>query len=76
MVAARGLPIVVAPLVVERGLWASEFAAHRLSCCGPLAQLPRGMWNLSRPGAEPVSPALTGGFPSTGPPGKSLDYSR
>ena len=31
-----------------------------------------GQWSLLRPGIEPVSPALVGGFLSTGPPGKSL----
>ena len=30
------------------------------------------MWDLPRPGIEPVSPALTGRFLSTLPPGKSL----
>ena len=30
------------------------------------------MWNLSRPGIKPMSPALAGGFLSTVPPGKSL----
>ena len=30
------------------------------------------MWNLPRSGIEPVSPALTGGLLTTGPPGKSL----
>ena len=34
------------------------------------AKLPCGMWHL--PGIEPVSPALAGGFLSTGSPGKSL----
>ena len=29
------------------------------------------MWNLPRPGIEPVSPALAGGFFTTEPPGKS-----
>ena len=28
------------------------------------------MWNLPRPGLEPVSPALAGGFLTTAPPGK------
>ena len=28
------------------------------------------MWDLPRPGLEPVSPALTGGFLTTVPPGK------
>ena len=31
------------------------------------------MWKLPRPGIEPVSPALASRFPSTGPPGKSMD---
>ena len=30
------------------------------------------MWDLPRPGLEPVSPALAGGFLTTVPPGKSL----
>ena len=30
-----------------------------------------GMWDLPRPGLEPVSPALAGGLPTTEPPGKS-----
>ena len=29
------------------------------------------MWDLPRPGIKPVSPALAGGFLTTGPPGKS-----
>ena len=29
------------------------------------------LWDLPRPGTEPVSPALAGGFLSTVPPGKS-----
>ena len=28
------------------------------------------MWNLPRPGTEPVFPALAGRFLTTGPPGK------
>ena len=32
--------------------------------------VPRGMWNLPRPGLEPVSPALAGRFSTTAPPGK------
>ena len=41
----------------------SVVVAHR-------AQLLRGMWDLPRPGHEPVSPALAGGFLTTAPPGK------
>ena len=49
------------------GLWALE---RRLSSCGARASLLRGMWDLPRPGLEPVSPALAGGFLTTMPPGK------
>ena len=31
------------------------------------------MWDLPRPGLEPVSPALAGGFLTTAPPGKPLN---
>ena len=33
--------------------------------------VPHSMWDLPGPGLEPVSPALTGGFLTTAPPGKS-----
>ena len=54
---------------------ASHVAEHRLqtrrlSNCGSRAQLLRGMWDLTRPGLEPVSPALAGRFSTTAPPGK------
>ena len=49
------------------GLQALE---RRISSCGSRAQLLRGMWDLPRPGLEPVSPALAGGFLTTAPPGK------
>ena len=49
-----------------------------LSCCGaqaPDAQAQQlwlcSMWDLPRPGLEPVSPALAGGFSTTAPPGKA-----
>ena len=32
------------------------------------------MWDLPRPGLEPVSPALAGGFLTTAPPGKSETF--
>ena len=43
---------------------------RRLSSCGSRAQLLHGMWDPPRPGLEPVSPALAGGFSTTAPPGK------
>ena len=51
------------------GLWALE---RRLSSCGTRALLLRSMWDLPRPGIEPMSPALAGGFLTTVPPRKSL----
>ena len=54
---------------------ASPAAEHRLqtrrlSSCGSRTHLLRGTWDLPRPGLEPVSPALAGGFSTTVPPGK------
>lgn len=58
---------MAASLLAERGLVGS-------SSCGPWAELPHGMWDLPRPGTEPVSSELVGGFPSSVPPGKSEQY--
>ena len=57
---------VCGPLTVT----ASLVAERRLSSCGSQAQLLRGMWDLPRPGLEPVSPSLAGRFSTTAPPGK------
>ena len=80
-VSVRGLSLVVAsrghsssrcvglslsrPLVAEHRL-----QSCRLSSCGSRAQLLHGMWDLPRPGLEPVSSALAGRFSTTAPPGK------
>ena len=45
---------------------------RRLSSCGSRAPLLRGMWDLPRPGLEPVSPTSAGRFSTTAPPGKPL----
>ena len=45
---------------------------HGLTTCGAWASLIRGIWNLSRPGIQPMSPALAGRFLSIAPPQKSL----
>ena len=63
---ARG-SVVVAHRLRSCGSRALEL---RLSSCGARAQLLRGMWDLPRPGLEPMSPALAGGFLITVPPGK------
>ena len=64
-IAVRGPLTVAASLVAEQRL-----QMRRLSSCGSRAQLLRGMWDLPRPGLEPVSPALAGGFSTAAPPGK------
>ena len=64
-IAVRGPLTTAASLVAEHRL-----QTRRLSSCGSRAQLLRGMWNLPRPGLEPVSPALAGGFSTAAPPGK------
>ena len=66
-IAVRGLLTIVASLVAEHRL-----QTRRLSNCGSRAQLLRGMWDLPRPGLEPVSPALAGRFSTTAPPGKPV----
>ena len=47
---------------------------HGLSSCGTSALLPRGTWTLPRPGIEPMTLALAGGFLTTGPPWKSSSF--
>ena len=64
-IAMRGPLTIAASLVAEHRL-----QTRRLSNRGSRAQLLRGMWDLPRPGLEPVSPALAGGFSTTAPPGK------
>ena len=64
-IAVRGPLTIAASLVAEHRL-----QTRRLSSCGSRAQLLRGMWDPPRPGLEPVSPALAGGFLTTAPPGK------
>ena len=55
LVAARGLHS-------SCGVWALEHVDSVVAACGIL---------VPRPGIEPASPALEGGFLTTGPPGKS-----
>ena len=64
-IAVRGPLTIAASLVAKHRL-----QMHRLSNCGSRAQLLCGMWDIPRPGFEPVSPALAGGFSTTVPPGK------
>ena len=64
-IAVRGPLTTVASLVAEHRL-----QTYRLSSCGSRAQLLCGMWDLPRPGLEPVSPALAGRLSTTAPLGK------
>ena len=66
-IAMRGPLTIAASLVAGHRL-----QTRRLSSCGSRAQLLRSMWDLPRPGLEPVSPALAGRFSTTAPPGKPL----
>ena len=51
-------------------LWSMGSRPVGLSSCGTWAYLPLGIWNPPRPGIEPMSPALSGRFPTTVPQGK------
>ena len=64
-IAVHGPLTIVASLVAEHRL-----QTRRLSSCGSRAQLLRGMWDLPRPGFEPVSSALAGRLSTTAPSGK------
>ena len=68
-IAVRGPLTIAASLVKEHRL-----QTCRLSNCGSRAQLLRGMWDLPRPGLEPMSPALAGRFSTTAPPGKPSNF--
>ena len=62
---------VCGPLTIAASLVAEHrLQTRRLSNCGSQAQSLRGMWDLPRPGLEPVSPALAGRLSTTAPPGK------
>ena len=64
-IAVRGPLTIAAPPAAEHRL-----QTRRLSSCGSRAQPLRGMWDLPRPGLEPVCPALAGRPSTTAPPGK------
>ena len=68
-IAVRGPLTVAASLVTEHRL-----QTRRLSSCGSRAQSLRSMWDLPRPGLEPVFPALAGRFSTIAPPGKPNSY--
>ena len=67
LIAVCGPLTIAASLVAEHRL-----QTRRLSSCGTRAQPLCGMWDLPRPGPEPVNPALAGRLSNTVPPGKPL----
>ena len=62
-IAVRGPLTITASLVAEHRL-----QTCRLSSCGSRAQLLHGMWDLPRPGLEPVSPVSPFGPGIPSPP--------
>ena len=68
-IAVRGPLTIAASLVAEHRL-----QTRRLGNCGSWAQLLCGMWDLPRPGLEPVSSALAGRFSTTVPPAKPYPH--
>ena len=65
------------------GAWASHCSgffwckawAWELNNCTEQAQVPRGTWNLLRPGIKPMFPALAGRFLTIGPTREVLGFS-
>ena len=68
LVAVHRLLIAMASLVGSTGF-------RRLGSVVVVHVLTPQQWNLPRAGIKPTSPVLTGKFPNTGPPKKSLDVS-
>ena len=68
-IAVHGPLTIAASLVAEHRL-----QMRRLSSCGSRAQSLHSMWDLPRPGVEPVSPALASRLSTTAPPGKSYPF--
>ena len=64
----RPLTIAASPVAEHR------LQTRKLSNCGSRAQLLCGMWDLPRPGLEPVCPALAGRLSTTAPPGKPKSH--
>ena len=65
--------MVRGPLIIAASRCGAQVPDAQASNCGSRAQPLRGMWDLPRPGLEPVSPALAGRFSTTVPPGKPLE---
>ena len=84
LVTVLGLLVAVASLTVGHRLYGTQASAVQqmgsvvvayrsrvwVQQCAARAQLLLSMWDLPRPGIEPMSPALAGRFLSTEPPQK------
>ena len=66
---SRGTSLVVMPRILL--LQSVGSRASGLSSCGTWTQLPHSMWDIPRAGIQPVSPAFSGRFLTTGLPAKS-----
>ena len=68
--------LLLLPSTGSRHMGFSNFCSQalelRLSNSGAQAWLLQGMWNLPRPGLEPMSPVLVSGFLTTGPRGSPV----
>ena len=68
--------LLLLPSTGSRHMGFSNFCSQalelRLSNSGAQAWLLQGMWNLPRPGLEPMSPVLVSGFLTTGPLGSPV----
>ena len=65
LVAVCRLPVAAVSLVAELGL-----GVHRLQYLQRTGLVALRLWDLPRPGIEPLSPTLAGGLSTTEPPGK------
>ena len=73
LLAARGLSLLAAESAARGASpWAgfSHCGARAPGLQRPWCEGLAALWHLPRPGVKPVSPALAGRFPTTGPPGK------
>ena len=77
LVVMCGLLIEEASLLAS-GVWSQQLPLPglraRLSGRGAQTQLLRGMWDLRGSGIQPTSASLAGGYFTTEPPGKPLDF--
>ena len=73
VVTSRGYSIVVhSSLITAASHCRAYILWFRPSVVVACQFIPCGMWDLPRPGIDPMSPALEDRFLTTGPPGKSL----